>query len=216
MDSEFWHERWELDQIGFHRAQVNPYLRRHAQLLGPGEGQHVLVPLCGKSQDMLWLAGNGCRVLGIELSPIAARIFFVDNDLPYVTEDCDGFAVYSSRNISIWCGDFFNMKKTRCADITGVFDRAALIALPPDQRRDYAKKLLELAPVDASILLVCMDYDQQQMKGPPFSVPSTEVKALFGGHREIETLQCEEILQAEPRFKAKGLTRLREQVYLLT
>lgn len=216
MDPEFWYERWTKDQIGFHQQKVNPYLLKHACRLGALANQQVLVPLCGKSLDMLWLAQNECRVLGIELSPIAARDFFDENDLRFETAERNGFTVYSTRNIDIWCGDFFAMDEEPCAEVTAVFDRAALIALPPGQRHRYAQKLLALTPAIAPILLVCLEYFQQQMNGPPFSVPTAEVEALFSGQRKLETLQVEDILQAEPRFKAKGLTQLREQAYLLT
>jgi thiopurine S-methyltransferase len=75
MQPEFWHKRWASNQIGFHLPQVNPYLQRFWPALGLEEGSRVLVPLCGKSLDLLWLAHQGHEVLGVELSEKPWRTF---------------------------------------------------------------------------------------------------------------------------------------------
>ena len=56
MDEAFWQRRWARNEIGFHLNEVNPYLRRHWPSLKLAQGARVLVPLCGKSLDMAWLA----------------------------------------------------------------------------------------------------------------------------------------------------------------
>ena len=81
MEKQFWLDRWEARQIGFHLPEVNAYLRRHWSALKLNAGDRVLVPLCGKSLDMLWLHEVGHGVLGVELSPIAIQEFFADNAL---------------------------------------------------------------------------------------------------------------------------------------
>src|SRR5665647_3863458 len=87
MEKDFWLERWEQEQTGFHQNEINPYLRQHWQHLA-GNGP-VFVPLCGKSLDMLWLRKQGLDVVGVELSPIAVEAFFEENALipPRVNRD---------------------------------------------------------------------------------------------------------------------------------
>jgi thiopurine S-methyltransferase len=87
MQPEFWHKKWASNQIGFHLPQVNPYLQRFWPDLNLSSHARVLVPLCGKSLDLLWLAGRGHRVLGIELSEKAVEGFFSEQQLqPQISE----------------------------------------------------------------------------------------------------------------------------------
>lgn len=215
MHREFWHERWEKGEIGFHQLEVNPYMQRFFDRLEVGPGAHVLVPLCGKSLDMLWLAKQGFRVTGIEISEVAARDFFLENGLEYEVDQKPGMKTYRGEHISITSTDFFNVEKAGLPSIDAVYDRASLVALPPEMRADYADHLLGLIEVGKRSLLVTLDYSQPEMKGPPFSVTLDEVGQLFGSQCEIERLHTEDCLAREPRFRKKGLTRLEEHVSLL-
>ena len=81
MKAEFWLERWQRNEIGFHQGEINAHLQDYWDRVGLKEGGEVFVPLCGKSNDMLWLRAQGHRVLGVELSPLAVEAFFVENQL---------------------------------------------------------------------------------------------------------------------------------------
>lgn len=81
MEPAFWQKRWADNQIGFHQAQVNPYLQKYWPRLQLAPASRVLVPLCGKSLDLAWLAGQGYRVLGVELSRQAVEGFFREHGL---------------------------------------------------------------------------------------------------------------------------------------
>ena len=76
MKKEYWLDRWKREDIGFHQNIINPYLREHWQKLHLAQNSEVFVPLCGKSRDMLWLHEQGHKVLGVELSHLAAQAFF--------------------------------------------------------------------------------------------------------------------------------------------
>lgn len=65
-------ERWREGRIGWHQPDGNASLRRHWR----GTGPRVLVPLCGKTPDLVWLAEWGNEVVGVELSEIAVQSFF--------------------------------------------------------------------------------------------------------------------------------------------
>ena len=79
MEATYWQDRWDNNLVGFHMDDVNPYLQKYWPVLDIQVGQQVLLPLCGKSLDMLWLAGQGYEVLGIEISPVAVESFFIEN-----------------------------------------------------------------------------------------------------------------------------------------
>lgn len=208
METKFWIERWKQRQIGFHQAEVNPLLKANWDKLALPVGSTVLVPLCGKSLDLLWLAAQGYRVIGVELSEIAVSEFFLaDGQHPKISR-VGKFKQFSAGNIIIYCGNFFALTKEQIADTSGVFDRAALIALPADMRRDYANHLQSLLPGGAQTLLVSLEYDQSQMSGPPFCVLSEEVQALFGN-------TCDLVCLGSQESDAKGMAAV-ERLYILS
>ena len=154
MDPEFWLARWQKQEIGFHQASVLDLLQAHWARLGLERGAPVFVPLCGKSLDMAWLAGEGYRVIGAELSEIAIDEFFAERGLKPTTRTVGRFAVKSAEAYELWCGDIFELPREAVAGVAGVYDRAALIAFPPAMQERYAATLKSLLPARAPILLI--------------------------------------------------------------
>lgn len=215
MHPQFWHERWALNEIGFHQPDVHPLLSEHWPRISAGAGQ-VFVPLCGKSLDLLWLRRQGHRVLGVELSPLAVASFFSEQSLPAATRQMPGFHAYESDGIEIWCGDFFDLRASHLEQVGAVYDRAALIALPKDLQARYAAHLLELLPRRPPVLLIAFEYDPAEMEGPPFSTPTQVVEELFAPAYRVECLSAKEIIDEVPGLKSRGLSRLTEKAYRLT
>jgi thiopurine S-methyltransferase len=216
MEPKFWQERWARNQIGFHLPEVNPYLQRHWPQLALAQGAQVLVPLCGKSLDLMWLASHGLRVLGVELSEQAVKAFFSEQNLvPRITRR-GVFSVYQADLIEVWCGDFFALDAEAVADCAALYDRAALIALPPLMRARYAEHLHQLLRPGCQGLLITLDYDQTQRAGPPFAVTDDEVKVLFGSQWTLRVLEEQDILGESWKFAQDGVTQLDERVYQMT
>jgi thiopurine S-methyltransferase len=215
MEHEFWLERWRQQQTGFHLSDVNPRLAQHASALPDVAGQRVLVPLCGKTVDMAWLAERGLRVLGVELSSLAAEAFFTERNWTPIVTQAGPFTRYAANNVEILCGDFFALDPTIAGELHGFYDRAAVIALPPLMRRAYADHLATLMPATSRGLLIAFEYPQHEMDGPPFSVPEREVHALFESAFRIDRLASYDILKDEPRMRDRGLTQLREHAFAL-
>lgn len=214
MDPSFWHARWQANEIGFHQQEINPHLQRFWPQLGVTGGT-VFVPLCGKSRDMLWLASQGHRVLGVEISPIAAAAFFGENGLDVEPMQEARFVRRQIAELTLLEGDLFDLAPAHLDGVTAVYDRASLIALPPPMRKRYAAHMAALLPGGTPVLLVTLDYPQPEMDGPPFAVSAAEVAALFGARFDIDSLGGQDILAENPRFQARGLTRLEERVYRL-
>ncbi|PIB57530.1 thiopurine S-methyltransferase [Pseudomonas sp. 2995-1] len=213
MEPKFWQERWARNQLGFHLPEVNPYLERHWPSLALAEGAKVLVPLCGKSLDLMWLATQGHRVLGVELSEHAVEAFFSEQSLtPRITQR-GVFTVYQADLIEVWCGDFFALDAEVLADCTAVYDRAALIALPPLMRSQYTEQLNNMLRPGCQGLLITLDYDQTQKAGPPFAVTDEEVKVLLGAHWSLQVIEKQDILGESWKFVQDGVTGLDERVY---
>ena len=215
MDPAFWHQRWHENRIGFHQDKPTPLLPKHWDAVGAAPGARVFVPLCGKSLDLAWFASHGYRVLGVEVSPLAIEQFFAEHGLqPAVRESRYG-RHYQAGPIEIVCGDAFGLDAEALADCTAVYDRAALIALPPDLRRRYAGELYGRLPRDCRGLLVTLEYPQHEKAGPPFSVAGDEVHALYDDAWQLELLERRDILAEQPGFQAEGVTDLHTSAWRL-
>ena len=60
------------------------------------------------------------------------------------------------------------------------------------------------------ILLITLEYDQDEMHGPPYSVPFLELKNLFSENADLELLETRDIL--DKRLREKGLSQILERV----
>jgi thiopurine S-methyltransferase len=209
MDRDFWHRKWASNEIGFHEGAANPLLLAHFGRLGLAPGGRVFVPLCGKSLDLHWLLAQGYRVAGVELSRLAVDQLFAELGLtPEVTVLAD-LLHYRAQEIDIFVGDLFALSATLLGPIDAVYDRAALVALPQAMRARYAAHVSELA-ARAAQLLICYQYQQALMAGPPFSVRDDEVRQLYGHAYTLTLLD-----KAEVAGGFKGRLAALEAVWLL-
>jgi thiopurine S-methyltransferase len=199
MDYEDWHRRWREGRIGFHEGKPNAFLARHHDALAAGATRSVFVPLCGKSEDLAFLAARGHRVVGVELSAVAADAFFEEHGLSPARTTRGPFEVRAAGGVEILVGDYFALESEHVGPIDCAYDRAALIAMHPDDQQRYADRLLAIAP---RILLVTFAYDPSKLGGPPFSVPAVRVAELFAARAEIELL--EERIVDDARFADAG------------
>ena len=214
MNPDFWRQRWQDNQIGFHQAAPTPLLLKHWPSLGVPADAKVFVPLAGKSLDMPWFAAQGHRVLGVELSELAVAQFFAENGLRPEIRDTHYGRHYEAGGIELILGDAFGLDADMLRDCDAVFDRAALIALPPELRRRYANELYAKLPAGCRGLLITLEYPQAERDGPPFSVPGDEVRALYGRDWDIDLLERRPIPPEHPGF-VSGVSRLDTAAYAL-
>jgi thiopurine S-methyltransferase len=215
MDRDFWQARWDAGQIGFHEGRPNAHLERFVEELRHHAEPRVLVPLCGKSADLRFLAERGFQVTGVELVPEAVRAFFAESQLdPQEIRD-GGLPCLAAGRIRVAIGDFFAWDPEQSEPIDAAYDRAALIAVRPEDRERYVGHLLGALRPGGRLLLVTFAYDPAAMTGPPFSVDAAEVRRLLEGRGTLTCLADDDILEREPRFRERGLTWLREQAWVL-
>lgn len=201
MDAAFWQARWDTGQIGFHEGRPNRYLTEFVDTLG--EGRRVLVPLCGKTVDLAYLAERGHQVVGVELVEAAVVGFFAERELTPTIEDRGQARRYTSGAIELWVADMLTIEPDALGPVDALYDRAALIALPPALRHAYAERLRALLPAGAPALVVTMTYPQTAMPGPPFAVEDDELDRLFAGLPRTRLADAD---LAQPRLAALGLT----------
>ncbi len=215
MQKDYWVTRWKENNIGFNQENAHAFLKKFFPTLTKKERQNTFVPLCGKSVDMLWLASQGVKVLGVELSDIACIDFFKENKIHYTLKETSLFSHYKNEQVELLCGDYFNLTSEHLKDISLVYDRAALIALPKDMRRRYATHMINNLPNNTIIFLITTEYVSEDIIGPPFSVSEEEVDSLFGQAFKISKCYEKVLDKVPPVLKSLGVEEGVENFYLL-
>lgn len=215
-DNALWQRCWRDRQTGFHQKTVNPLLTSFWSGLGLGPGSRVFVPLCGKSLDMIWLAGQGHQVVGVELSPIAVRAFFRENRLQPVRRQVGAFTLWEHGRLAILCGDYFLLTEGDLGPIDAVYDRAALTALPEDIRRAYVAHLRSVVPPTCKIFLLTAEDAEVGETPAQTAAAADEVVALYAEDFEIDLAHVESVVEADPESPDQAPLRTEYKVYRLT
>lgn len=209
MEANYWREKWAKGDIAFHQSEANPVLVDNMAKLELPPGSRVFVPLCGKTRDIAWLLSQGYRVCGAELVEAAVEQLFDELGMaPVITAEGAG-RHYRAADVDIFVGDLFALSAAALGAVDAVYDRAALVALPPDMRERYVAHLTDLTHAAAE-LLVTFVYDQGLMSGPPFSVGRDEVRRHYRDRHEVSLIASHEVVGG-----LKGQCAASEDVWLL-
>ncbi|MBM9500427.1 thiopurine S-methyltransferase [Leptospira sp. 201903071] len=208
MEPNFWHQRWSKNEIAFHGYEANPFLVEYFKELNLNERSRVFVPLCGKTLDIPWLLSKGYRVAGAELSKIAVEQLFAELGVEPKIEKTGELDLYSAEDIDIFAGDIFQLSSPILGQVDAIYDRAALVALPEEMRTRYTNHLMEITGKPPQ-LLICYEYDQSLMDGPPFSVQDEEVRRHYSNQYKLNLLTSKEVTGGLKKYPAK------ENIWLL-
>jgi thiopurine S-methyltransferase len=206
MTTADWHDRWATGRTGWHETDGNAGLQAYWNF----DARRVLVPLCGKTPDLVWLAKRGHDVVGVELSDIAIRDFFAEQKLSFDTELAGSLTAYRCRELPITLlhGNYFEFA---AEPFDALYDRGAFVAIDPGMRERYAAHTRKLLRDDAGILLIALEYDQSVVAGPPFALMPAELPQYFGGLERVH--DQDDIDTCPPKFRDAGLTEIREVVW---
>lgn len=209
MEASFWHDRWNANEIGFHQNKPNALLEKHFEALVPTQGSRIFIPLCGKTLDIGWLLAKGYRVAGAELSESAIKQLFEELGVTPDVAPVGELIRYSAPDIDIFVGDIFDLTADLLGDVDAIYDRAALVALPEEMRRDYARQVTKITGT-APQLLLTFEYEQSEMAGPPFSIDGETVEDLYSDIYRLSVLE-----RVEVRGGLKGRVRADEVAWHL-
>jgi thiopurine S-methyltransferase len=209
VEANYWYQKWQRKDIAFHEGETNEFLNAYFSRLGLPKGSRVFVPLCGKTRDIAWLLTQGYKVVGVELSELAVTELFAELGAEPKMRSAGDLVLCQADNLDIFIGDIFDLGEALLGEVDAVYDRAALVALPPDMRNQYTAYLLEVTGASPQ-LLITFEYDQQLMEGPPFSISREEIERHYGALYQTEILEKKEVAGG-----LKGLVKAVEVIQLL-
>ncbi|MBK22593.1 MAG: hypothetical protein CME70_01195 [Halobacteriovorax sp.] len=213
MEKEFWLNKWNQNSIGFHRSEYHPELLKYITKFEELE-KSVLVPLCGKSLDLIYLKDQGFNVVGIEFSKKACEEFFNENNIEYQIITEDGFEIFESDKIHLYCGDYFKFVPRE--KLNFAYDRAAIVALDPNNRKAYADQYAKNINAGGKLLMLTFEYDQSKCQGPPWSTEEYFIYEYFEKEFDIDILENSQIKVGNPRMQEAGVSTALQKTFLLT
>lgn len=191
-----WQARWDANQTSWHIQDPNLFLRRYLRELLPAEAQtvpgmgpRVLVPLCGKTVDMAFLARGGFRVVGVDgvkkaldefaeehavtlpsggktmlvnLPPaIDPQLFHASAVLISAHPD-EPVRTQAAPPVLLVQGDFLKLgpgEAEALVPFDAAFDRGGLVAVAPADRVQYANVMAGLIAPGGRVLLVVCEHE---------------------------------------------------------
>jgi thiopurine S-methyltransferase len=213
--NKLWKTRWKNNDIAFHQPHSNPLLAQYLPELHLQNNDRILVPLCGKSHDMDFLADAGHPVLGIELSKIAIQGWFDHRKVNPTRHQQGPFTCWRHRQTEIWCGDIFDLTRLQLKNIRLVYDCASLSAFPADIRPNYVRHFQQNLPATSQILLITTESPDDLRIDSSHHIDS-EVQSLYEGYYHIELLHGQKRFCQDPEQPDAAHTEMEEKVYLMT
>ncbi|MEM6840227.1 MAG: thiopurine S-methyltransferase [Cyanobacteria bacterium P01_C01_bin.120] len=192
MNANFWRQKWQTNNIAFHKSEAHPLLVKHFSQLDRSPGSRVFLPLCGKTLDIGWLLHCGYRVAGAELVELAIEQLFAELAIAPQITPVGNLKRYSADRIDIFVGNIFELSAAILGPVDAVYDRAALVALPEPVRQRYTAHLQTITAT-APQFLITFQYDQTLMTGPPFSISAKEVQQHYGDRYRLSLVDSQDV-----------------------
>lgn len=211
MNTEFWLAKWHRNEIGFHMQHPHDGLVQYFSATHVPAGSYVFVPLCGKTLDIQWMVEKGYRVVGVEISQVAVEQLFAELGMqPVISFLSPNVTVFEGGAVRIFVADIFALDASIIGPVDVVYDRAALVALPEDMRLRYAQHLVEMTK-GATQFLICVEYDQARLSGPPFAVMEQDVRQYYAQYYDIRSIDKQPVANGikgrEPGYEHIWLLR---------
>ncbi len=209
MDANFWHERWEKNELGFHESEFNTLMVKHFNQLPNTSKSRVFIPLCGKSLDMHWLLKQGFKIVGCELSELAVTQFFEEMKITPTIAHEGSLKHFHYENIDIYAGDIFELSVSKIGKIDAIYDRGALVALPLEMRIRYCGHIRQITE-NAPQLVLTFEYDTTLLQGPPFAIFEDDLKLYYQSDYQINLVD-----RIELKDGLKGHSPVQECAWIL-
>lgn len=217
MDKDEWVNAWNEGRTNFHRNGPHEFLVQYYDQVNLPENSNILVPMCGKSHDLIWLKEKGHNVFGVEIVNRPCQEFWSDHKLEFQERSIESAQVYEGDRITIINDDFFNFPRESIPEkIDFIFDRAALVALPEEMRKVHYSRIKELSSPGTKILLDSFEYDRQFETRAPYSVSDAEVKAAYSWVSDFQTLLTEVREMKGNHLSKRGIKEVLDYIYLMT
>lgn len=203
--SNYWSHRYESGQTPWIINHVHLALEKFFDKLNPGgHPKKVLVPMCGMSVDMSWLADKGMEVIGVDISRQAVTSFVSQSGqdwtvaaAPKLGSDAQTFTRKDGK-IKLYCGDVLKFTEKLEGKFDMVYDWFGLHVLNPQKRLIYGKTLKKLLNPGGRLLLEAIAYDKNLLQDenfkppmpvpPPYSLTVEDIKAVFEPECKVEVI----------------------------
>nr|BDT28302.1 thiopurine S-methyltransferase Se/Te detoxification family [Bacteriovorax sp. HI3] len=169
---EFWSDVWKEGVIRFHQKDYNQAMVHFFKDIDL-KNKTVLIPLAGKTNDILFFLEKGANVTAIEFYEGAVEAFFKENAIAFTKKE----HVYSGTNITFYAGDFFEYKNQTPFDV--MYDRASQVVFNQNDRPRYYQHMSSLINARTILFSGAIDHQGPADYGPPFKISPEEVISAY-------------------------------------
>lgn len=175
-EDKFWHQAWEDGRTRFHLSEYNTNLVKFFPSYSFKQKNSCLVPLCGKTLDMHFLADHFENVVGVDIVKMPLEQFFSDHQINSHEEPKN--KSINGRNITLYERDFLNDNLAELKQFDFIYDRASLVAIEPKLRPKYVQQIKNFFHQDTILHLATFEREIHG-GGPPYDLTPDEVREYF-------------------------------------
>ncbi len=203
---EIWEQDWTTDKPEFHSDEVNAMLiKQYNEFTRGKKNLRILVPLCGKSLDMKWLADQGHTVVGVELIRKGIEAFLRDSKLTHheksiaLSPEIQGTVFKANeKDITLFeCSIFDFSSEVAGGQFDCIWDRGSMTAInmmKEGRVKQYTEIMLGCLKPDGRYLLEFFAPESPEGMPPSFKfISEKDVNELFGERCTIRFLGKEKM-----------------------
>lgn len=187
-----WKKKWDAGMTRWHQPDVYWVLKKYAKDYIHEESR-ILVPLCGKTVDLAYLTKKAKEVVGVEGVLKGVQEFIQENpDLQMAASgQREQFECFRGEKIWMFCGNFFHFGPSVAGKFDLIWDRAAMVAIDPKDRDEYAHVLGSVLKPGAVLLLSGFVRPKGDLtSGPPFTLNRDQIISLFERQPWVASVEC--------------------------
>ena len=163
-----WETRFAADDTPWERPGLHPAMLAWAEAGALEPGMRIIIPGCGRSPELAFLAAHGLDVTGADLSSTA---------LAFQRQALDKAGL----DATLLEGDVLAHRPATPYD--RVYEQTFLCAIPPRLRVDYERLLCEWLKPGGHLLALFMQKDEPG--GPPYGCALPAMHELFPADRWV-------------------------------
>ena len=168
-----WQKHYAQDDLRWDLGQVAPPFVRLWEENSLGKGR-AIIPGCGQGHEVVFLAGNGFQVTGLDYAPGAVEL--LSRSLKEKGLQAD-----------ILHQDFFELDGDHVAQYDLMLEQAFFCAIHPSKRDAYVETAVRILKKDG--LLAALFYETGEEGGPPFNTTPSDILEHFSDKFHIESLE---------------------------
>ena len=175
-NSLFWDNKYKKNEFSWDIGKPTPFFVNWSKSIKNKNSKNILIPGCGISSDVLFLAKSGFNVFACDFSDTAIKTLYFCNK-------------QNNTDIKLIHQDFFNLNNQYNSFFDYILEYTFYCAINPSKRLLYVKNCNKLLKDNGMLVGILLPIgDNTVASNPPFEVTLNELEDNFCSFFELEKL----------------------------